>query len=85
MQPEDRWSRMSHAMTAPRVFGGVFFYVLFAGLLLQKVVLPLTLWHVGHGLLAGGTLYRMRYPAVLLLCAPDIWGWSIACSAECET
>jgi hypothetical protein len=25
-----------------------------------------------------GTLYRMRYPAMLLLCALGIWGWSIA-------
>ena len=24
-----------------------------------------------------GTLYRMRYPAMLLLCALGIWGWSI--------
>ena len=24
-----------------------------------------------------GTLYRMRYPAMLLLCALGIWGWSM--------
>ncbi len=25
-----------------------------------------------------GTLYRMRYPAMLLLCALGMWGWSMA-------
>lgn len=54
MRHEGGWSRVSHAMTAPRVFWGMFLYVLLAGLLLQKVVLPLTPWHAGHGLLAGG-------------------------------
>ena len=24
-----------------------------------------------------GTLYRMRYPAMLLLCALGMWGWSM--------
>ena len=45
---------MIHAMTASQVFWGMFFFVLLTGLLLQKVVLPLTPWHAGHGLLAGG-------------------------------
>ena len=75
MGPEGRWSRMSHAMTAPRVFWGVFFYVLYAGLLLQKVVLPLTPWYAGHGLLAGGDWVWFHSAADQLAALIEESGW----------
>lgn len=37
-----------------RIFLFIFLYVILAGLVLQKIVLPLTPWHAGHGLLIGG-------------------------------
>jgi hypothetical protein len=37
-----------------RIFLFVFAYVIVAGLMLQKIVLPMTPWHAGQGLMAGG-------------------------------
>lgn len=37
-----------------RIFLFIFVYVLLAGMLLQKVVLPMTPWHAGQGLMVGG-------------------------------
>jgi hypothetical protein len=62
-------------MTAPKVFWGTFFYVLLAGLLLQKVVLPLTPWHAGHGLLAGGDWVWFHAAADQLATLIEESGW----------
>ena len=75
MRHERRWSRVSHAMTAPKVFWGMFFYVLLAGLLLQKIVLPLTPWHAGHGLLAGGDWVWFHAAADQLAALIEESGW----------
>lgn len=72
---KDGWSRVSHAVTAPKVFLGMFFYVLLAGLLLQKVVLPLTPWHAGHGLLAGGDWVWFHSAADQLATLIEESGW----------
>lgn len=75
MRHEGGWSRVSHAMTAPKVFWGTFFYVLLAGLLLQKVVLPLTPWHAGRGLLAGGDWVWFHAAADQLATLIEESGW----------
>ncbi|MCG9029704.1 hypothetical protein LH433_10280 [Laribacter hongkongensis] len=53
----------------------MFFYVLFAGLLLQKVVLPLIPWHAGHGLLAGGDWVWFHSAADQLAALIEEGGW----------
>lgn len=37
-----------------RIFLFIFAYVIVAGLMLQKIVLPMTPWHAGQGLMVGG-------------------------------
>lgn len=76
MQHEGGWSRVSHAMTAPRVFWGMFFYVFLGGLLLQQVVLPLTPWHAGHGLLVGGDWVSFHVSADRLATLIEEVGWA---------
>jgi hypothetical protein len=75
MRHEGGWSRVSHATTAPKVFWGVYFYVLLAGLLLQKGVLPLTPWHAGHGLVAGGDWVWFHAAADQLATLIEESGW----------
>lgn len=75
MRNEGKWLQVSHAMTAPRIFLGVFFYVLLLGLLLQKFILPLTPWHAGHGLLAGGDWVSFHAIADKLATLIEESGW----------
>lgn len=43
----------------------VFAYVVVVGLVLQKIILPLTPWHVGQGLMAGGDWIEFQKVAVI--------------------
>lgn len=60
------------------VFAFFFLFVLVAGLLLQMVVLPLTPWHAGDGLMVGGDW--ILFQEVALKHAAEIreFGWSVA-------
>lgn len=75
MKNEGKWSQVSHVMTTPRIFLGVFLYVLLLGLLLQKFILPLTPWHAGHGLLAGGDWVSFHAIADKLATLIEESGW----------
>lgn len=70
------WFRIGHDMTAPKIFCALFVYILFAGLLLQKVVLPLTPWHAGDGLLEGGDWIRFHVSARQLAIEIEQNGWA---------
>jgi hypothetical protein len=60
-----------------RIFLFVFAYVLFAGLLLQKIVLPLTPWHGGQGLLAGGDWIMFQKLALTHAAQVRELGWAV--------
>lgn len=53
----------------------VFTYVLFAGLVLQKIVLPLTPWHAGQGLLVGGDWILFQEVALTHAAQIREFGW----------
>lgn len=59
-----------------RIFLFVFAYVLFAGLMLQKIVLPLTPWHGGQGLLAGGDWIMFQKLALTHAAQVHELGWA---------
>lgn len=71
-----QWERLSQAVTPWRIFGGGFLYVLTFGLLLQKIILPLTPWHAGNGLLDGGDWVRFHAAAVQLAQLIEEGGWA---------
>ncbi len=58
-----------------RVFLLGFAYVLVAGLVLQKIILPLTSWHVGQGLMAGGDWVEFQKVAVIHAANISANGW----------
>lgn len=57
------------------IFISLFIYVLLAGLFLQKIVIPLTPWHAGHGLLAGGDWIFFHQVALDVSRAIQVEGW----------
>ncbi len=70
------WSTLHHGVTPQTIGCGVFLYVMAMGLLLQKVILPLTPWHAGHGLLAGGDWVRFHSIADRLAQTIEGQGWN---------
>jgi hypothetical protein len=54
------------------------FYVLIAGLTLQMVVLPLTPWHAGDGLMVGGDWILFQEVALNHVALIREFGWSVA-------
>lgn len=53
----------------------VFAYVVVVGLVLQKIILPLTPWHVGQGLMAGGDWIEFQKVAVIHATNISDKGW----------
>lgn len=59
-----------------QIFLFVFVYVVFAGLVLQKIVLPLTPWHGGQGLLVGGDWILFQKVALTHAAQMHELGWA---------
>ena len=64
-------------MTNRKIFLVFFVFVLVAGFVLQKVVIPMTPWHAGHGLLKGGDWCVFHEKAVRLSDHIKASGWKV--------
>jgi len=75
-----RWPKIlssfiEHRLTASKVFCFFFLFVIFAGLILQKIIIPATPWHAGNGLLAGGDWEEFHRYASQLASSIEESGW----------
>jgi hypothetical protein len=62
-------------MTNRKIFLVFFVFVLVSGFVLQKIIIPMTPWHAGHGLLKGGDWCAFHEKAVHLADEIRASGW----------